>query len=119
MTGSRKWMVYTMDSGETVAKQVDESNGEALGFDDYTAPANVTATPIEALSLRAMRYVLAVDDVTGKRRKFPVGKPDFTSYVIGGQFTIDGRLYNVSGTVGEKKTFPQPVDTGEIDGDNT
>lgn len=119
MSGSRKYMMYTLDGGSTVAKQVDESNGEALGFDDYTGTAP-TATAIEALALRKMRYILCVNsaDPTQKRR-FWVGKPDNTAYLVGGTVAIDGITWQISGSVGEKKTFPTAADTGLQDGDAT
>lgn len=118
MAGSIKWMLYTLDSGETVAKRVDESNGEALGFVNYTGAASVTADPAEVAALREMRYVYAVNTQdTTQRKKFWVGKPDFTAYIVGGTFTIDTITWAVTGTVGEKKTFPIEGDTGLVDGD--
>lgn len=119
MAGSIKWMVYTLDSTATIMKRLDESNGEALGFDDYTGAAP-TATPVEAAGLRSMRYINCVNgaDPTQKRR-FWVGKPDNTAYVVGGSVTIDGVTWLISGSVGEKKTFPIAADTGLQDGDPT
>lgn len=118
MAGSRKWMLYTMDDGKTVAKNVDESNSEALGFTNFTGAASVTATATAAAGLRRMRYVNAVNvtDTTQKRR-FWVGKPDNTNYVNGGQFTVDSVQWEVTGAVGERKTLPFVGDTGLTDGD--
>ncbi len=119
MSGSRKWMIYELDAGTTIMRQVDESNGEALGFEDYTGTAP-TATAVQAASLRRMRYINCVNAaLPTQKRRFWVGVPDFPVYVSGGSVVIDGITWNVSGAVGEKKTFPVAVDTGLDDGDAT
>lgn len=119
MAGSIKWMIYELDSGNTIMRRVDESNGEALGFEDF-AGAAPTATAIEAASLRSMRYILCVNQaVPTQKRRFWVGTPDFPQYVNGGTVVIDGITWEVSGSVGEKKTFPTGADTGLDDGDAT
>jgi hypothetical protein len=120
MAGSIKWMLYTLDSGNTVPVKCDESNGEACGFDDYTGAAP-TAGVIEGKALRKMRYITVYEQSDPDHKgTFWVGKPD--SGLMQGvtqTVTIDGVVWVVSGSVGEKKTFPTAVDTGETDGDIT
>lgn len=116
-SGSRKWMLYTSDDGSRYAVNIDEGNGEALGFDDYTAGVGESGNVLPRGF--QMRYVNATT-ATGIRRRFWVGKPDNEVYTgAAPSVTIDGVTYNVSSTRGEKKTRPVAFDTAQQDGDAT
>lgn len=113
MSGSIKWMLYTSDAGTEYAVQVDESNGEAGGFDDYTGAGE----PVLPRGFK-MRYVNAIS-ATGIARKFYIGKPDNVLLTTGGTITVDTVAYEVSSKRGEQFRLPRAADSGQTDGDAT
>lgn len=129
MGGSRKWMVYTSDvvlaenTPLKYAVQIDESNGELLGFDDIAAG---DAIPQQLPKGFQMRCINVVEPVTGTRRTLPVGKPGLSIYEDGGSILLRLDLgavtaglvsFLVQSATGEilKKAFG--ADTGLLDGD--
>ena len=127
MAGSRKWMIYVADDGTEYAVQIDESNAEALGFQDITAD-NVTTLPLP--KGYKMRSVSVQDPVSGARRELPVGTA-VASVTIAAAVGILLPLLNASGlataltlfntlyTSGERVARPRAFDTGLLDGDAT
>lgn len=121
---SRKTMLYTTDDGKKIPVQICENYGELLGFDDFTG--SIPEDDVAPNYLRfEMRKVYA-SDVTGKvKQSFPIGKPDQAIYVEGGTIIVPrkgkatGLTLYVTGSVGEKKTFPNAGDTGQQSGDDT
>lgn len=113
MAGSRKWMVYTLDSGDTCALKVDESNGEQGGF------ADVTADGAPALCPQGLkpRYVNGIDASGGGTLK--IGDPTLPLYLDGGTWTANGRTFSVTSSRGEKLPKVVAIDTGVTDGDPT
>lgn len=113
MSGSIKWMVYTSDAAVDYAVLVDESNGEAGGFADYTGGGE----PILPRYFN-MRYVNAVS-ATGIARKFYIADPTNVLLTDGGTITVDTVDYQVSSKRGEQSRLPRAVDTAQTDGDAT
>lgn len=120
MSGSRKWMTYTTDTGVVYLVEIDESNGEAAGFGDCTTENQ--SLPILPSRFQ-MRYVNAVaagasgEDI---RRKFWVGNQSTLQDLAASRaITVDGVGYNIRSFRGEKATFPIPIDTAQNDGDIT
>lgn len=114
MSGSIKWMNYTADDGTLYAVRIDESNGEAGGFLDYTGTADGGIIPRGF----KMRYVNAVSS-TGIARKFYIGTADNALYVSGGTITSGGVDFVVSSKRGESSVIPRAADSGQTDGDPT
>lgn len=112
MAGSIKWQIYTDDQGNQFGVRLDESNGEATGFADYTGEA-ILPLPRGW----KMRYINAVD-AEGGTRQIPVGTVDHPLFT-GAEYTVTilGRLYEVTSTRGEQKVLPRARDTGLLDGD--
>jgi hypothetical protein len=121
---SKKTMLYTTDDGKKIPVQINENYGELLGFDDFTG--SIPDDQVAPNYLRfEMRRVYA-SDVTGRvKQSFPIGKPDEDIYIEGGSIIVprkgkaDGLTLYVTGSVGEKKTFPNAGDTGQRSGDDT
>lgn len=120
MSGSRKWMVYTTDYGTQCLVEIDESNGEACGFEDCTtANQNLPLIP-SRLKMRYINCVAAGASGEDIRRKFWVGTQEALTTIVGNRaVTVDGVGYNVRSFRGEKGTLPIPIDTGINDGDIT
>lgn len=136
MAGSLKWMKYVSDDENTYRVKVDESNGEAFGFDDIT---ETSADALVELPKRyEMRYVVWRSKSGDVSRKFHCGKPDTADFVVGGNYNqpiLSGNIVeNVEGAftyaVGEKRpmfvnasqtgaTSTGASDTGINDGDVT
>lgn len=154
MAGSMKQMVYTSDAtrvgldaqGANVTSNrkyvvtVDESNGEATGFDDYTGQDDNDIEPMpKGLE---MRYILCQykEGNASVQRRLPVGKPDNELFTDGGSINLlvaktgtsgESEAFQITYASGEKRSFlknPQNggsggtqggEDTGLIDGDET
>lgn len=114
MSGSIKWMNYTADNGDLYAVLIDEDNGEAGGFLDYSGTADGVVMP----KYYSMRYVNAIS-LTGVTRKFYVGVPDSPLLDGGGSITVGGVAYAISSKRGESRRLPRAADTGQQDGDAT
>lgn len=117
MSGSIKWMIYKADDGNNYATRHDESNGEALGFDDYDALS--TADPIpKGLRMRRVNAVNTAD--SAHRRTFAVGKVDSPAYVTRNfVFASNGSNWQVTSSLGERVVRPFHFDTALQDGDPT
>lgn len=143
MAGSLKQMIYTSDStrfgldanGVNATSQrkhvvtIDESNGEACGFDDYTGQDDNDIEPLpKGLE---MRYILCeYKGANGEnvRRKLYVGKPDNALFTDGGSinlFVMTGgttggaQAFSITSAHGEKRNFkwnPQDGGTGGSQG---
>lgn len=107
-------MNYTADDNTLYAVLIDEDNGEAGGFLDYTGTADGAVLP----KYFNMRYVNAIS-TTGIQRKFYIGTPDNTLLTEGGGITVGGVTFNVSSKRGESRRLPRAADTGQTDGDPT
>lgn len=120
MSGSRKWMVYTTDTGVQFLTEIDESNGEACGFADCTVEnQNLPLLP-SRFKMRYINCVAAGASGEDIRRKFWVGTVAALTTIVGDRaVTVDGVGYNVRSFRGEKGTLPIPIDTGITDGDIT
>lgn len=117
MSGSRKWMLYESDDGTRYVVEIDEGNGEALGFADYTGGLG-ESTQLLPKGFQ-MRYI-NTRTATGVRRRFWVGTATTDQYTgVAPSVTIDGVTYNVSSTRGEKRRTPIAIDTEQQDGDAT
>lgn len=115
MSGSIKWQVYTDDTGEDYAVKLDESNGAALGFGDYTGQ-NIGVLPRGF----KMRGVNAINQEDGRRRFFPVGTQDTQVYAVRGTvLTLDSVQWAVTSRRGEKAPIPFAFDTELDDGTAT
>lgn len=122
MAGSRKTFEYTTDAGDVFAIEMDESNGEAVGNDDYTDTSTAVYYVPRNIKKRAATY--RSDDGTISRR-ITVSSNTANSGTL--PATIDGQD-GLGGTVtlsltnftGEStKLIPKAVDTGLTDGDAT
>jgi hypothetical protein len=121
---SRKTMLYTTDDGKKIPVQINENYGELLGFEDFTG-----SIPDDQVAPNYLRFEMRriyASDVSGRvKQSFPVGKPDEAIYIEGGSVIVprkgkaDGLTLYVTGSVGEKKTFPNAGDTGQRSGDDT
>lgn len=117
MAGSIKWMVYTADDAERYAVKIDESNGEALGFDDFDAG---TDAPDETLPQGLTMRGINVINSEGIRRFFKVGKTDDPHYDgTNPSVTIGGTTWQITSTRGERRVRPFAFDTAQTDGDAT
>lgn len=120
---SKKTMIYQFDDGTLTPVEIEENIGEAFGFADFTG-AETTVDVAKLYKRWEMRRIYYSDgaNISGS---FPVGSPSFGAYVEGGSVTVarkgkaDGVLCPFTGTVGEKKTFRNPADTGQLSGDLT
>lgn len=120
MSGSIKWMVYTDDAGNKFAVRIDESNGEACGFEDLTTANQNTAILPKGAKMRYVNAVAAGASGEDIRRKLYVGTIDAYQTLISTRVvTIDTVGYNIRSFRGEQFTFPIPIDTGINDGDIT
>ena len=137
MAGSMRAMLYTSDiveGGErkSIVLKLDESNAK-LGGGLEATPSNIAATTLAtALDYQRLvpRYML-LEGVTagGKpvRRKVTVCDPENVLFNEGGTTVVGVMVGNVSeavtmqvtGTVGETRTFFKTVDTGLDDGTAT
>lgn len=124
MAGSRKWFVYTTDSGEDYGIELDESNTEAVngGTQDYATgvtipfalPRNIkprrvfytNSTRTRTISCVALTPTIYSGLVSG-------GVPTITDPIAG-----TGNLGFIRAK-GEEIRLPIPLDTGLTDGDDT
>lgn len=124
MAGSIKAMVYTSDQGDKYIVNIDESNGELTGFDDYINQADAAPIP-KGLK---MRYANVVEPITGAKRQIYVGKTSsdiWTGAIVGLLLFLVGIespgnvAFTLQSLVGEKFTRYRAADTGLTDGDVT
>jgi len=121
---AKKTMVYTTDNGKLLPVQINENYGELLGFLDYTGPIPEEDQAPNYLRFK-MRRVYASDSTGRVKQSFPIGLPNHPIYVEGGTLIVprkgkaSGLELFVTGSVGERKTFPNAGDTGQRSGDDT
>lgn len=117
MAGSRSWFNYTADDGTLYAVEMDDDVGalNVAGFTPYTGTAPLKLLPQGS----RMRYVNAVQTTgTGagfKSRRIPVGlatAPLYTGTTT--TVTLNGFVYAVSSTRGERSRKPKVVNTGLV-----
>lgn len=128
MAGSRKWFVYTSDTGDSYAIQLDESNTEAVmagatSDEDYTDTTTVSVAVPRNIDPRRVFY-----SNNARTRTISCVVPTAAQYadIVGGtavQTITDpiegtGNLFLVRAQ-GEKVTLPFAADTGLTDGDDT
>lgn len=127
MTGSLRNFGYLDDAGVQRYAKLDESVAESasLGL-IQNVPAGVLADygnrvfpsrsrPIE------MRYVLCVRNAAGggqEKRRFYVGSVDAPAWgPTTNQITVDGKQWNITAKIGEKRYLEAAEDTALLDGD--
>lgn len=99
--GPRAWYSYTSDTGTVYAIFTDIDLAAAAGL-----TAAVLGTP-EKPSRLTPRY-LTLKSITGSlTSKRLICNASNSNYSNGGQVTVDGEVFQVTGRVGEKLTFPQ------------
>lgn len=124
MAGSLKAMVYTGDNGKNYVVNIDESNGEAAGFDDFDGDETISPLP----KGYQMRYANTIDPVSGAKRKIYVGKTSnaiwtgtavsILLYLVG--IATPGNVaFSITGLVGEAVRRYKAADSGLTDGDAT
>lgn len=132
MAGSKKYMVYTADSGSQYTVSIDESNGELAGFDDVTIAMEIAGTVPPPLPKNIkMRYATLEESATGSSRKIAVGKPTAPIWIgnvftlllplFGGSLAGQAVAWGVRLLVEEvaNRQLGNSRDTGFLDDDNT
>lgn len=119
MAGSRKWFVYTSDSGTDYAINRDESNLEAInaGQQDYVEATAVNiAIPVN-VKPRYCRFRSA--DGTVSRNIVALTPTIYNAIAVGSEITDgpSGKTLFLTEKVGERIRFPYAVDTNLTDGD--
>jgi hypothetical protein len=123
MAGSLKWFEYTTDAGDSFAIFMDESNGEAVGNQDYTSGSTVTYTLPRNIKMRCALYRSANSAYS---RKIPIGAvgqtindlPSTITAEVSGSAT--GVVLSLRSLTGERViVIPSAEDTGLNDGDAT
>jgi len=121
MAGSRKWFVYTDDTGTDYAINLDESNTEAVNSTGLGFPADgPTAAVPKNIKPREIFYSNAAR--TRTIRCVALTPTIYTGAISGGVDTIvdpiagTGNLA-LSRANGERRRIPTPLDTGLDDGD--
>ena len=120
---SLRTFIYLTDDGKALPVRLNENYAEALGFLSYTGP--IPAADRAPDYLRFELRKIHASSVDGKvKQSFAVGSPDADIYVEGGTLLVPrkgktgGLTLYVTGSTGERKTFPTTGDTGQISGDN-
>lgn len=122
MAGSRKWFVYTTDSGTDYGIQLDESNTEAVngGTQDLADGVSIPFALPRNVKPRRVYYTNA--DRTRTISCVALTPTIYNGLVSGAVPTISDPIAG-TGTlgfvraVGEQVTLPIPLDTGLNDGD--
>jgi len=120
MAGSRKWFVYTSDSGVDFAIERDESLTEAVngGTQDYADGVSITAAVPRNLKPRTLTY----ETSDGRQSRTVVA---LTVNIFNGalaavpSFSDAGATFFLKRRVGETFRLPFAIDTGLNDGDIT
>jgi hypothetical protein len=122
MAGAKKYYIYTDDSGNSYAVQLNQSNSEATINGVSVMGKHTLAVPLLPVGFK-MRYVMAflVDDPAIKR-KFYIGSLDTlkeilsTSQVLRARRypTMDASDWNVTFYKGEKVRLAPPLSQVEI-----
>ncbi len=128
MAGSRKWFLYTDDSGTEFAIQLDESNTEAVmagatPSGDYLDTSTATAAVPRNIKPRCVYYADAAR--TREIKCTVLTSAQFADIVAG--ISVPTIVDPIAGTgnlvlvrvEGEKRSIPFAQDTGLTDGDIT
>lgn len=123
MAGSLKYFVYTDDNAQTWAIRMDESNGEAVGNDDYDA-ADVGILYEIPRNIKPRYATYRTPDGRYSRRVVVCDPAATAATLPGGLVVQDGSggtaVANFSFIQGERFVrIPVDVDTGIDDGDAT
>lgn len=125
MAGSRKWFVYSSDTGSDFAVQLDESNTEAVmgATGDYEAASAVQFAIPRNIKPRAVYYTNAERTRTLKvtvltAAKYAAIANGSESQTIPDPIAGTGNLFAIN-LQGERIQRPFPDDTGLDDGDAT
>jgi hypothetical protein len=120
MAGSRKFFIYTTDSGDDFAMDMDESNGEAVGNIDLT-PGNIVPYKVPGNIKKRYSIYRSIDGFTSRKiyhsTAATAAAAPATITVIDFQAgtTID---LNRTSYRGESQQFqPVAADTALLDGD--
>jgi hypothetical protein len=114
MAGSVKWVIYTTDQATKLAVKQDESNAVLFGFDDYTSADTGTQIMPRGFKMRKVNMKSANGDTT---RSVAAGKPTAALYSGADQtVTLNGIVYAVTSTTGERAARAYAPDTGLTDG---
>ena len=115
MAGSRAWYIYTDDSDQEFAVELDENIGGKpdLGFVAYATGQDVELLP----KGMKMRYVNTVQTSGGgagfRGRPFPCGTKEAAAFTNkDATFLINALNYTVTSTRGERKRRAKAVATG-------
>lgn len=128
MAGSVKTMIYTADDDTKWCVQIDESNGEFFGFDDYTGAQGEPKYYLP--TYMKMRYVNWRSNDGTVSRRYPVGKKTNQYFTNGGNIEIpvskgaaaadtEDVAGSITSTRGETRRLPRAADSGITDGDAT
>lgn len=125
MAGSRKWFVYTTDSGSDFAIQLDESNTEAVNgaTQDLVEGINITFALPRNVKPRCVYY--SNTNNTRTIKCVALTQTIYNGLVAGNVASIpdpinpEGPDLILKRTLGEKVSRPYANDTGIIDGDAT
>jgi len=119
---SRIVFIYTLDNGKKLPLMLSENVGKKMGFEVYP-PDGIPPADRAPHYLRFEPRRVHAQSLNGKiKRSFPVGRPDFPLYCLGGKITIPrlgktaGVDLFVTGTTGEQKTFATGVNTQQTSG---
>lgn len=120
MAGSLKWFLYTDINEDIWAIFMDESNGEAVGNNDFGTEAIANAVP-RNIDVRKARYSSADGRYA---RDIPVSTPELLAAAPATITVQDGNggtvVLLLRSQTGERyRVIPTGVDTGIDDGDAT
>lgn len=102
--GSRAWYTYTSDGGTNYAILTDEDLGAAAGL----VPATAGLGQLPRRFKPRVLLLQGEDEDGGTIRKQLIVQANNARYAadVGGQVTVDGTPFTVTGRRGEKISFP-------------
>lgn len=117
MAGSRRWYVYTDDTGTDYAINLDKSNTDAVNGGAQVFPSTGGPTASVPKNVK-VRYVEYADAARYRKIKCVALTPTIYAGLLGG--AVNTITDPIAGTgnlglialTGEKRRFPTPVDTG-------
>lgn len=124
MAGSRKWFVYTTDSGADYAIQLDESNTEAVNGAAQDFVSGLAATDAVPRNIKPREIFYQNSSGTRVIRCVALTQVIYNGAISGGVSTISdplnpGANLSLVRANGEKLRIPYAIDTGLDDGDDT
>lgn len=120
MAGSLKWFKYETDNGDTFGILMDESNGEAVGNDDFVAGDYLVVRYAVPRNVEP-RYALYRTQDGKQTARIPLTDPGASIANLPAQITLfNGVNASLTRVVGEIiAPIPIHLDTGLDDGDIT